>query len=43
MAVEFTRPPRAFSILAYGQTSNPASKHSTDQIGLFAAHRFKPV
>jgi acyl-homoserine-lactone acylase len=43
MAVELTRPPRAFSILAYGQTSNPASKHSADQIALFAGHGFKPV
>lgn len=43
MAIEFTRPPRAHSILAYGQTSNPESPHSKDQIEIFAQHRFKPV
>jgi acyl-homoserine-lactone acylase len=42
-AVEFSRPPRAYSLLAYGQTSNPASRHSTDQAGLFAKGQFKPV
>jgi acyl-homoserine-lactone acylase len=42
-AVEFSRPPRAYSLLAYGETSNPASRHSTDQAGLFAKGQFKPV
>lgn len=42
-AVEFSSPPRAFSLLAYGETSNPASRHSTDQAGLFARGQFKPV
>jgi acyl-homoserine-lactone acylase len=40
-AVEFTQPVTAYSLLAYGQTTNPASKHSTDQVKLYAAHQFK--
>jgi len=43
LAVEFSRPVRARSILAYGQTTRSASKHSSDQIGLFASHRLRPV
>jgi len=42
-AVEFSRPPRAYSILAYGQTGDLASRHSRDQARLFARHQFKPV
>jgi acyl-homoserine-lactone acylase len=42
-AVEFSRPPRAYTLLAYGETSNLASRHSTDQAGLFARGQFKPV
>jgi acyl-homoserine-lactone acylase len=40
-AVEFSRPLVAYSVLAYGETSNPASKHSTDQAELFANEQFK--
>jgi acyl-homoserine-lactone acylase len=40
-AVEFTKPLTAYSVLAYGQTSNVGSKHSTDQAKLFLDHRFK--
>lgn len=43
LAVEFTDPPRAYSVLAYGQTNDPASAHHTDQVGLFAASKMKPV
>jgi acyl-homoserine-lactone acylase len=43
IAVEFTRPIKAFSVLAYGQTTNSASKHSRDQIALFANHEYKRV
>lgn len=42
-AVEFSRPLRAYSLLAYGQTTNPASKHSTDQAPLFARRQLKRV
>jgi len=43
IAVEFSKPVKAFSVLAYGQTTNPTSKHSRDQIGLFANHEYKRV
>ncbi len=41
LAVEFSRPVNAYSVLAYGQTTNPASTHSRDQIGMFARHEYK--
>ena len=40
-AVEFSKPVVAYSMLAYGETSNTASKHSTDQAAMFADHQFK--
>jgi acyl-homoserine-lactone acylase len=43
LAVEFSKPVQAFSVLAYGQTTNPQSPHSTDQIRLFANHSYKKV
>jgi acyl-homoserine-lactone acylase len=42
-AVEFRDPPRAYSILAYGQSSKEDSPHFNDQAELFAQGRFKPV
>jgi acyl-homoserine-lactone acylase len=43
LGVEFTKPLRAFSVVSYGQSSDPQSKHACDQIELFAKHGFKPV
>lgn len=44
LAVEFGRKvPRAYSVLAYGQSSDPASPHHTDQLGMFARGEMKPV
>ncbi len=43
LAVEFARPVKAYSILAYGQTTNPNSKHSRDQIELYAKHQYKKI
>ncbi|MFO7767891.1 MAG: penicillin acylase family protein [bacterium] len=43
LAVEFTDPPRAFSILAYGQSSRPDSPHFDDQASLFARGEMKRV
>ena len=40
-AVEFSKPITAYSVLAYGETRNPASKHSTDQAALFANEQYK--
>ena len=33
----------AWSVLAYGQTTNLDSPHSRDQIRLFADHQLRPV
>ncbi len=43
MTIEFAKPVTAYSLLAYGETSDPKSRHSTDQARLFADHQFKPV
>jgi acyl-homoserine-lactone acylase len=43
LAVEFSKPVKAYSVLAYGQTTNPQSPHSTDQIRLFSNHSYKKV
>lgn len=43
LAVEFTNPVRAYSVLAYGQSSRPGSPHHDDQAAMFAANRMKPV
>lgn len=42
-AVEFSDPPKAFSVLAYGQSSNPHSPYFSDQAELFATNQMKPV
>lgn len=42
-AVEFTDPPKAYSILAYGQSNNPESPHHADQAPLFAENQMKKV
>jgi len=42
-AVEFSNPPRAFSILAYGQSAKEGSPHHTDQAELFANNKMKKV
>jgi acyl-homoserine-lactone acylase len=43
LAVEFTNPVRAYSVLAYGESSRPGSPHHDDQAAMFAANRMKPV
>jgi acyl-homoserine-lactone acylase len=43
LAVEFSDPPRAYSILAYGQSSKVDSPHFNDQAEMFAQGRFKRV
>jgi acyl-homoserine-lactone acylase len=43
LAVEFTDPPRAYSILAYGQSARSTSPHHADQAALFARGVMKPV
>ena len=43
LAVEFGETPRAYSVLAYGQSSRAASPHRSDQAALFAHGQLKPV
>jgi acyl-homoserine-lactone acylase len=43
LAVEFTTPPRAYSILAYGQSLKADSPHHDDQAALFARGEMKPI
>jgi acyl-homoserine-lactone acylase len=43
LAVEFESPPRAYSILAYGQSARPESPHHDDQAEAFARGRLKRV
>jgi len=43
LAVEFTDPPTAYSIMAYSESSNPHSAHYNDQTALFAREDYKPV
>ena len=38
LLVDFAPPVTGWSVLAYGQTTNPASRHSADQIRIFASH-----
>ncbi len=41
LAVEFTTPPTAYTILAYSQSEDPKSPHHTDQTELFADEKWK--
>ncbi len=43
LLVHFTRPLQAFSVLAYGQTTDRTSPHSRDQIRLLANRELRPV
>lgn len=43
LAVEFQSPPRAYSVLAYGQSARLESPHYDDQAEAFARGELKPV
>jgi len=43
LAVELTNPPRAYSVLAYGQSNKADSSHHDDQAALFARGEMKRV
>ena len=43
LAVQFSKPITAMSVVAYGQTTRSASRHSSDQIRLYASHQLRPV
>jgi acyl-homoserine-lactone acylase len=41
LAVEFSDPPLAYSLLPYSQSSNPRSPHFNDQLQLYVSEQFK--
>jgi acyl-homoserine-lactone acylase len=41
LLVDFSSPGTAYSVLAYGQTTNQGSPHSSDQMPIFARHRLR--
>ncbi|MGH7556063.1 MAG: penicillin acylase family protein, partial [Longimicrobiales bacterium] len=43
LAVEFTNPPRAYSVLAYGESPKEDSPYHDDQAALFATNQLKEV
>jgi acyl-homoserine-lactone acylase len=43
LAVEFGPTPRAYSVLAYGESTDPASPWHADQAAMFAEGRLKRV
>ncbi|MCY4574384.1 MAG: penicillin acylase family protein [Gemmatimonadetes bacterium] len=43
LIVEFGETPRAYTVLAYGQTARSESPHYSDQAAIFASGRMKPV
>ena len=43
LGVEFTSPPRALSVLAYGQSSRVDTPHHADQAAMFARGEMKAV
>ena len=42
-AVEFSQPPKGYTVLAYSQSDVEGSPHFSDQAPLFAAHKMKRV
>lgn len=43
LAVEFDKVPRAYSVLAYGESAKRASRHHADQVAMFARGELKVV
>ncbi len=43
IAVEFGKVPRAYSVLAYGESEDPDSPYYYDQLKMFAEKKMKPV
>jgi acyl-homoserine-lactone acylase len=41
LAVEFTDPPTAYSVMVYSESSEPDSKHLADQTELYARKQMK--
>jgi acyl-homoserine-lactone acylase len=43
LAVEFSSPPRAYSVVTYSESSDRSSAHYNDQLKLYAGGELKPV
>jgi acyl-homoserine-lactone acylase len=43
LLVDFSRPGAAYSVLAYGQTTDQDSPHSSSQLPIFASHQLRPA
>ncbi len=42
-AIEFSNPVKAMALMSYGNSSQPGSPHSVDQLPLFARQQLRPV
>jgi acyl-homoserine-lactone acylase len=42
-AIEFSKPVRAMALIGYGNSSQPGSKHQTDQLPFVSGKRLRPV
>lgn len=42
-AVEFSNPPRAMGLLTYGESTQPGSSHSGDQLSLLSQKKLRPI
>ncbi|NJL80914.1 MAG: acylase [Richelia sp. SM2_1_7] len=42
-AIEFSTPVKAMALMSYGNSSQPGSAHSVDQLPLFARQKLRPV
>lgn len=42
-AIEFSQPVKAMALMSYGNSSQPGSRHSVDQLPLFARQKLRPV
>ncbi|MBV6623043.1 MAG: acylase [Rivularia sp. (in: Bacteria)] len=42
-AIEFSQPVKAMALMSYGNSSQPGSRHSVDQLPLFARQQLRPV
>lgn len=43
IAIEFDKTPKAYSVLAYGESNNPESPYYYDQVQMFSDKKMKPV
>ena len=41
--IEFSKPVKAMALISYGNSSQPASRHSVDQLPFFARQQLRPV